>query len=143
MRRYYTNGQGEAASSVHQAAGSSLLTVHCSLLTDAKEGGEMEEFVTENQTTSNTKKFELNMDSLLDVSVEISVEIGRTKISIGELLALSKGSVVELNRLAGESVDVYVNEKLLGKGEIVVVNERLGVRVTEIVTPKEMVQKLG
>jgi len=83
------------------------------------------------------------MDSLLDVSVEISVEIGRTKISIGELLALSKGSVVELNRLAGESVDVYVNEKLLGKGEIVVVNERLGVRVTEIVTPKEMVQKLG
>ncbi len=130
-------------SSVHQAAGSSLLTVHCSLLTDAKEGGKMEEFVTENQTTSNTKKFELNMDSLLDVSVEISVEIGRTKISIGELLALSKGSVVELNRLAGESVDVYVNEKLLGKGEIVVVNERLGVRVTEIVTPKEIVQKLG
>jgi flagellar motor switch protein FliN/FliY len=50
---------------------------------------------------------------------------------------------VELNRLAGESVDVYVNEKLLGKGEIVVVNERLGVRVTEIVTPKEIVQKLG
>lgn len=83
------------------------------------------------------------MDSLLDVSVEISVEIGRTKMSIGELLALSKGSVVELNRLAGESVDVYVNEKLLGKGEIVVVNERLGVRVTEIVTPKEIVQKLG
>jgi flagellar motor switch protein FliN/FliY len=102
-----------------------------------------EEFVTENQTTSSTKKFELNMDSLLDVSVEISVEIGRTKMSIGELLALSKGSIVELNRLAGESVDVYVNEKLLGKGEIVVVNERLGVRVTEIVTPKEIVQKLG
>lgn len=103
----------------------------------------MEEFITENQTTSNTKKLEFNIDSLLDVSVEISVEIGRTKMSIGELLAMSKGSIVELNRLAGESVDVYVNEKLLGKGEIVVVNERLGVRVTEIVTPKEMVQKLG
>jgi len=103
----------------------------------------MEEFVTENQATSSAKKFELNMDNLLDISVEISVEIGRTKMSIGELLSLSKGSIVELNRLAGESVDVYVNEKLLGKGEIVVVNERLGVRVTEIVTPKEMVQKLG
>jgi len=103
----------------------------------------MEEFVTENQTAPTTKKFELNMDSLLDISVEISVEIGRTKMSIGELLALSKGSIIELNRLAGESVDVYVNEKLLGKGEIVVVNERLGVRVTEIITPKEMVQKLG
>ena len=103
----------------------------------------MEEFVTENQAASNTKKFELNMDNLLDISVEISVEIGRTKMSIGELISLSKGSIVELNRLAGESVDVYVNEKLLGKGEIVVVNERLGVRVTEIITPKEMVQKLG
>jgi flagellar motor switch protein FliN/FliY len=103
----------------------------------------MEEFVTENQAAPSTKKFELNMDSLLDISVEISVEIGRTKMSIGDLLSLSKGSIVELNRLAGESVDVYVNEKLLGKGEIVVVNERLGVRVTEIVTPKEMVQKLG
>lgn len=103
----------------------------------------MEEFVTENQGTTNTKKLELNIDSLLDVSVEISIEVGRTKMSIGELLALSKGSIVELNRLAGESVDVYVNEKLLGKGEIVVVNERLGVRVTEIITPKEMVQKLG
>ena len=114
-----------------------------SLFTDSKEGGKMEEFVTENQATSSARKFELNMDSLLDITVEISVEIGRTKMSIGELLSLSKGSIVELNRLAGESVDVYVNEKLLGKGEIVVVNERLGVRVTEIVTPKEMVQKLG
>ena len=103
----------------------------------------MEEFAAENQTASMTKKFELNMDNLLDIPVDISVEIGRTKMSIGDLLALSKGAIVELNRLAGEPVDVYVNDKLLGKGEIVVVNERLGVRVTEIVTPKEMVQKLG
>ncbi|HNQ45440.1 MAG TPA: flagellar motor switch protein FliN [Syntrophorhabdus sp.] len=103
----------------------------------------MEEFVTENKTVSSAKKIELNIDNLLDISVEISVEIGRTKMSIGELLAMSKGSIIELNKLAGESVEVYVNEKLLGKGEIVVANERLGVRVTEIVTPKEMVQKLG
>jgi flagellar motor switch protein FliN len=103
----------------------------------------MEEFMNEMEPTPNSKKFELNMDSLLDISVEISVEIGRTKMPIGELLSLSKGSIIELNRLAGESVDIYVNEKLLGKGEIVVVNERLGVRITEIVTPKEMVQKLG
>jgi len=103
----------------------------------------MEEFITENKTVSSAKKIELNIDNLLDISVEISVEIGRTKMSIGELLAMSKGSIIELNKLAGESVEVYVNEKLLGKGEIVVANERLGVRVTEIVTPKEMVQKLG
>jgi len=64
-------------------------------------------------------------------------------MSIGKLLSLSKGSIIELNRLAGESVDVYVNEKLLGKGEIVIVSERLGVRITEIVTPKEMVQRLA
>ncbi len=103
----------------------------------------MEEFAAENQQAGSEKKFELNIDSLLDISVEITVEIGRTKMSIGKLLSLSKGSIIELNRLAGESVDVYVNEKLLGKGEIVIVSERLGVRITEIVTPKEMVQRLA
>jgi flagellar motor switch protein FliN len=103
----------------------------------------MDEFLVENQSAGGSKKLELNMDSLLDIPVEISVEIGRTKMAIGELLSLSKGSIIELNKIAGESVEIYVNERLLGKGEIVVVNERLGVRVTEIVTPKERVQKLA
>ena len=103
----------------------------------------MEEFMVESQQGSGSKKLELNMDSLLDIPVEISVEIGRTKMAIGELLSLSKGSIIELNKIAGETVDIYVNEKLLGKGDIVVVNERLGVRITEIVTPKERVQKLA
>ncbi|HVN98178.1 MAG TPA: flagellar motor switch protein FliN [Syntrophorhabdaceae bacterium] len=103
----------------------------------------MEEFVADSQSAAGGKKFEVNIDSLLDVSVEISVEIGRTKLTIGELLSLSKGSIVELNRAAGESVDIFVNDKLLGKGEIVLVNERLGVRVIEILTPKERVQELG
>ncbi len=102
----------------------------------------MEEFAAE-QNGLIQKKFEVNIDSLLDVSVEISVEIGRTKLTIGELLSLSKGSVVELNRIAGESVDIFVNEKLLGKGEIVLINERLGVRVLEILAPKERVKELG
>ena len=95
------------------------------------------------KTAAGQKKFEVNIDSLLDVSVEISVEIGRTKLTIGELLSLSKGSIIELNRIAGESVDIFVNEKLLGKGEIVLVNERLGVRVIEILAPKERVKELG
>ena len=106
----------------------------------------MEELLSETPAATvngGTKKFEMNIDSLLDISVEISVEIGRTKLTIGELLALSKGSIIELNRIAGESVDIYVNDKLLGKGEIVLVNERLGVRVMEIITPKERVQELG
>ena len=103
----------------------------------------MDEFVTEHQNGTGQKKFEVNIDSLLDVSVEISVEIGRTKLTIGELLSLSKGSIIELNRVAGESVDIFVNEKLLGKGEIVLVNEKLGVSVIEILAPKERVKELG
>jgi len=114
-------------------------------------GGTMEDLLNETAvneapvvcTNGGTKKFEMNIDSLLDISVDISVEIGRTKLTIGELLALSKGSIIELNRIAGESVDIYVNDKLLGKGEIVLVNERLGVRIMEILTPKERVQELG
>jgi flagellar motor switch protein FliN len=102
----------------------------------------MEDFLMDNQSSA-PKKVELNMDSLLDISVEISVEIGRTKMPIGQLLSLSKGSIIELNKIAGESVDILVNGKLLGKGEIVVVNERLGVRIVEIVTPKERVKELA
>jgi flagellar motor switch protein FliN len=102
----------------------------------------MEDFLMDNQS-GGSKKVELNMDSLLDISVEISVEIGRTKMPIGQLLSLSKGSIIELNKIAGESVDILVNGKLLGKGEIVVVNERLGVRIVEIVTPKERVKELA
>jgi len=103
----------------------------------------MEEFLVDNNQVASPKRIELNMDSLLDISVEISVEIGRTKMPIGQLLSLSKGSIIELNKIAGESVDILVNGKLLGKGEIVVVNERLGVRIVEIVTPKERVQELA
>jgi len=102
----------------------------------------MEEFLSENPNSSTAKKIEINMDSLLDIPVEVSVEIGRTKMAIGELLSLAKGTIVELNKIAGEAVDIYVNGKLLGKGEIIVVNERLGVRIIEIVTPKERVQTL-
>ena len=86
---------------------------------------------------------ELDLNSLLDVSVEISVEIGRTKMTIGELVSLSKGAIIELNKTAGEAVEIYVNERLLGKGEIIVVNERLGIRMMEIAAPKERVQKLA
>ena len=108
-----------------------------------EEGGEMEEFVDESQQAASGKKFEMNINSLLDIPIDISVEIGRTKLPIGELLSLTKGSIVELNRIAGEAADIYVNDRLLGKGEVVIVNERLGIRIVEIITPKERVQKLG
>jgi flagellar motor switch protein FliN len=102
----------------------------------------MEKLVEEPENITGADNAGLNLDSLLDVPIEISIEIGRTKMTIGDLLSLSKGSIVELKKTAGEAVDIYVNGKLLGKGEVVVVNERLGVRVLKIVAPIERVQKL-
>lgn len=84
----------------------------------------------------------LKIDNLLDIPVEISVEVGKSKVTIGELLSLAKNAIIELDKLAEDPVDIYVNSKLIGKGEIVVSNDRLGVRILEIVTPKERVQKL-
>jgi flagellar motor switch protein FliN/FliY len=103
----------------------------------------MEKLVEEPENVTGANNAEMNLDSLLDVPIDISVEIGRTKMTIGELLSLSKGSIVELKKTAGDAVDIYVNGKLLGKGELVVVNERLGVRVAKIVAPVERVQKLA
>jgi len=103
----------------------------------------MEEFAPAEQRGGEGESHEMSMESLLDIPVEISVEIGRARMVIGELLSLTRGSVIELNRLAGESADIFVNQKLVGKGEIAVANERLGIRILEIVTPKERVQKLG
>lgn len=103
----------------------------------------MEKFAEERQTVVGTKDAEISLESLIDIPVDISVEIGRTKMTIGELLSLNKGSIVELKKTAAEAVDIYVNGRLLGKGEVIVVNERLGVRMTKIVTPAERVQKLA
>lgn len=78
-----------------------------------------------------------NLDLLLDVPLTVSVELGRTKQSVKEVLGWTQGSVVELDRLAGEPVDIYVNNKLIAKGEVVVIDENFGVRVTDIVSPRD------
>jgi flagellar motor switch protein FliN/FliY len=83
------------------------------------------------------------LDFILDLPLEVSVEIGRTKMLIKDLLKLTQGSIIELDRLAGEAVDIYVNGKLMAKGEVVVVNDRFGVRVTEIISAQDRVKKLG
>lgn len=85
---------------------------------------------------------EVNLDVILDVPVTISLEIGRTKISIRNLLQLNQGSVVELDRLAGEPLDVMVNGTLIAHGEVVVVNEKYGIRLTDVISPVERVKKL-
>ncbi|HFC98299.1 MAG TPA: flagellar motor switch protein FliN [Thermosulfurimonas dismutans] len=84
-----------------------------------------------------------DLEFILDIPLEVWVEIGRTRMTINELLKLTQGSIIELNKLAGEPVEIYVNGKLMGRGEVVVVNERFGVRLTEILTPQERIQKLG
>ncbi len=84
-----------------------------------------------------------NMDFLLDIPLEISVELGSAKIKIGDLLRLSQGSVVELNRLTDEPLDIFVNKKLMAHGEVVVVNEKFGIRLTNIISPGERVKRLS
>ena len=83
-----------------------------------------------------------NMEFLLDIPLEISVELGRTKMLINELLKLGQGSVVELSKLAGETLEILANQKLVARGEVVVVNEKYGVRLTEIISPVERIERL-
>lgn len=85
---------------------------------------------------------DVNLDVILDIPVTLSMEIGRTRINIRNLLQLNQGSVVELDRLAGEPMDVLVNGTLVAHGEVVVVNERFGIRLTDVVSPSERVKKL-
>ncbi|MGV8843799.1 MAG: flagellar motor switch protein FliN [Pseudomonas sp.] len=83
-----------------------------------------------------------NMDVILDIPVSISMEVGNTNITIRNLLQLNQGSVIELDRLAGEPLDVLVNGTLIAHGEVVVVNEKFGIRLTDVVSPSERIQKL-
>src|SRR5690606_10184455 len=90
----------------------------------------------------NTISDNPNLDLLLDIPLKVTVELGRTHKQIKEILELSQGSVVELDKLAGEPVDILVNNKLIAKGEVVVIDENFGVRVTDIVSQWDRIQKL-
>lgn len=92
-------------------------------------------------TAQNTIANELDM--ILDIPVQLTVQLGRTKIAIRSLLQLAQGSVVELDGLAGEPMDVLVNGCLIAQGEVVVVNEKFGIRLTDIITPSERLKKLN
>jgi len=84
-----------------------------------------------------------NMDVILDIPVTLSMEVGSTNINIRNLLQLNQGSVIELDRLAGEPLDVLVNGTLIAHGEVVVVNEKFGIRLTDVISPTERIKKLG
>jgi flagellar motor switch protein FliN/FliY len=83
-----------------------------------------------------------NLDFILDIPLKVSVELGRTKVVIKDLLQLGQGSVLELDKLAGEPLEVLVNGKLVARGEVVVVNEKFGIRLTDIISPLERIETL-
>jgi flagellar motor switch protein FliN/FliY len=85
---------------------------------------------------------DINLDVVLDIPVTLSMEVGRSRISIRNLLQLNQGSVVELERATGEPLDVYVNGTLVAHGEVVVVNEKFGIRLTDVISPAERIRKL-
>ncbi len=83
-----------------------------------------------------------NLDFILDIPLKVSVELGRTQIIVKDLLQLGQGSVLELDKLAGEPLEILVNGKLVAKGEVVVVNEKFGIRLTDIISPIERIETL-
>lgn len=99
-----------------------------------------EEVKTEEQKTEEKIK---KLDMILDIPLKVSVELGRTKLLVNDLLQLGQGSVIELSKLAGDPLEVLVNDKLVARGEVVVVNEKFGIRLTDIVSPLERIEKLG
>jgi flagellar motor switch protein FliN/FliY len=95
------------------------------------------------QADSGVGTGDVKIDAILDVPITVAMEIGRARINIRNLLQLNQGSVVELDRLAGEPMDVLVNGTLIAQGEVVVVNEKFGIRLTDIVSPADRVKKLS
>ncbi|MFV2059321.1 MAG: flagellar motor switch protein FliN [Gammaproteobacteria bacterium] len=110
--------------------------------TQSSDSGDVEKAELQNLKDNSTGSNDVSMEVLLDIPVTISMEIGRTKINIRNLLQLNQGSVVELDRLAGEPLDVIVNGTLIAHGEVVVVNEKFGIRLTDVISPAERVKKL-
>src|SRR5262245_43008498 len=95
-----------------------------------------------NEVAATDAAKDVNLDVVLDVPVTLSLEVGRTRLPIRSLLQLNQGSVVELERAAGEPLDVYVNGTLVAHGQVVVVNEKFGIRLTDVVSPAERIRKL-
>jgi flagellar motor switch protein FliN len=108
----------------------------------ADAGHSRTEFKDLQPAITNSNVDDKNLDVILDVPVNISMEIGRTRISIRNLLQLNQGSVVELDRLAGEPLDVLINGTLFAHGEVVVVNDKFGIRLTDVISPADRVKKL-
>ena len=84
----------------------------------------------------------LNLDFILEIPLKVSAELGRSKMLVGDLLQLGQGSVIELDKMAGEPMDIYVNSRLIARGEVIVANEKFGVRLTDVISPAERINNL-
>ncbi len=84
-----------------------------------------------------------SLDFILDLPLKVSVELGRTKMLVNDLLQLAQGSIIELEKMAGDPLEILVNEKLVARGEVVSVNDKFGIRVTDIISPTERIEQLG
>jgi flagellar motor switch protein FliN/FliY len=112
---------------------------------ESKEKGQKQDPESK-ETASDSEKIEeriRSLDLIVDIPLKVSVELGRSRILVKDLLRLGQGSVIELTKTAGEPLDVLVNDKPIARGEVVVVNEKFGIRITEILSPKERVEHLG
>jgi flagellar motor switch protein FliN/FliY len=103
---------------------------------------EAQEMQFEELKKGEPSKSSLDIDFILDIPLSVNVELGRTRLLISELLQLGQGSVIELTKLAGEPMDIYINQRLIARGEVVVVNEKFGIRLTDIISPAERISKL-
>ncbi len=128
----------ESLANDERNGGSDRLTSFAEQATDAQFKD-----MTEAARQPHDQKLKRELDFILDIPLDVSAELGRTRLLINELLQLGQGSVVELNKLAGEPLEVFVNGKLVARGEAVVINEKFGVRLTDIISPIERVKQLG
>jgi flagellar motor switch protein FliN/FliY len=107
------------------------------------KGSDQSQVFTEFTAKNKLQDTQNDIDFILDIPVQLTVELGRTKIAIKNLLQLAQGSVVELDGMAGEPMDVLVNGCLIAQGEVVVVNDKFGIRLTDIITPAERIRKIN
>ncbi len=134
------NNENQAAAAIPDPAGEESVIPGENV--SGSEEYERAAFKDLNSSTGQLATTDANLDVILDIPVTLSMEIGRTEISINNLLQLNQGSVVELDRLAGEPMDVLINGTLIAHGEVVVINEKFGIRLTDVISPAERVKKL-
>ncbi len=108
----------------------------------ASGGGELDSYQFSALSEKARPDQSANLGFILDIPLEVSVELGRTQMLVNDLLKLGQGSVIELSKLAGETLEILANQKLVARGEVVVINEKYGIRVTEIISPMERVEQL-